>query len=53
MKKSLEDKRKKIKGLSKKCLRREKTIKGLLKRLQGLKHLSKEQSENLMSNLVT
>ena len=50
MKKSLEDKRKKIKSLSKKRLHREKTIKGLLKRLQDLKHLSKEQGENLMSN---
>ena len=50
MKKSREDKRKKIKSLSIKRLGREKTIKGLLKRLQDLKHLSKEQSRNLKSN---
>ncbi|CAB4019071.1 DNA transposase THAP9 [Paramuricea clavata] len=50
MKKSLENKRKKMKSLSKKSLRRDKTIKGLLKKLRDLKYLSKEQSENLMSN---
>ena len=50
MKKALEDKRKKIKTLTKKSLRKVKTIKGLLKKLQDMKHLSKEQSANLMSN---
>jgi hypothetical protein len=50
MKKSLEKKRKKIESLSKKSLRRDKTTKGLLKKLRDLKYLSKEQSENLMSN---
>ena len=50
MKKTLEDKRKKIKTLTKKSLRKVKTIKGLLKKLQDMKHMSKEQSANLMSN---
>lgn len=50
MKISLEKKNKKLKVLAKKNLRKEKTIKGLLKKLENMKHLTKEQNETLLSN---
>ena len=50
MQKSLEKKRKKIKVLTKKNIRKEKTIKGLLKKLENMKHLDAEQTQSLLSN---
>ena len=50
MKKSLEKKRKKIKVLTKKNIRKEKTIKGLLKKLESMKHLDADQTQRLLSN---
>ena len=44
MKKSLEKKRKKIKVLTKKNIRKERTIKGLLKKLESMKHLDADQT---------
>ncbi|CAB3977737.1 THAP domain-containing 9 [Paramuricea clavata] len=50
LKKSLEKKRKKIRALTSKNLRKEKTIKGLVTKLENARHLSKEQSQSLLSN---
>ena len=50
LKKSLEKKKKKIRALTSKNLRKEKTIKGLVKKLENKKQLSKEQSQSLLSN---
>ena len=49
-KKSLVKKKKKIRALTSKNLRKEKTIKGLVKKLENMKQLSKEQSQSLLSN---
>ena len=50
MKKCLEKRKRKIRALTSKNLRKEKTIKGLLKKLECTQHLSKEQSQTLNSN---
>ncbi len=50
LKKSLQQKRKKIRALRSKNLRKEKTIKGLVKKLEDMQHLSKDQSQSLLSN---
>ncbi|CAB4032804.1 THAP domain-containing 9, partial, partial [Paramuricea clavata] len=50
LKKTLKKKNNKIRSLSAKNLRKEKTIKGLVKKLEEIKALSEEQSQHLMSN---
>ena len=39
-----------MRALTRKNLRKEKTIKGLVKKLENMKHLSNEQRQNLTSN---
>ena len=48
--KTLKKKNNKIRSLSAKNLRKEKTIKGLVKKLEEIKALSEEQSQHLISN---
>ena len=50
LKKTLKGKNRRIKSLSAKDLRKEKKIKGLVQKLEKMKALSEEQSQNLMSN---
>jgi hypothetical protein len=50
LRRSLDKKRKKIRALTSKNLRKEKTIKGLVQKLENARHLSKEQSQSLLSN---
>ena len=53
MKKCLEKRKRKIRALTSKNLRKEKTIKGLLKKLECTQHLSKEQSQTPKLQLWT
>ena len=50
LKESLLNNQKKVRALTRKNLRKEKTIKGLVKKLENMKHLSNEQSQSLTSN---
>ena len=50
IKKSLSNNQKKVRALTRKNLRKEKNIKGLVKKLENMKHLSNEQSQSLTSN---
>ena len=50
LQKSLKKKRQKIKVLTRKNIRKEKNIKGLLQKLKNMKHLDAEQTQSLLSN---
>ena len=50
LKKTLKDKNRRIKSLSAKNLRKEKTIKSLVQKLEKMKALSEEQNQHFLSD---